>query len=308
MRRAHLAALLTVAIAATGLQAPAHAADTEATTSRKLRAQVDQYAAQCQLDAAFPLLARLNILAQNYRDNVGGSRNRAAMARDAQAQLEAAQASYAKARVDCAKKPQNDDTAGANNQAPAAQPQDGSAANQNSTTASPPNAGSPSGLGFAPAPSGPLSSGTPADTIATGEPRATSPASIAASKRFARMLGRWTSRKYGGVIETYLEADGTMTGVIVAANKPMQDHGYSAGMTILRGYRPKMSTNTWIMAATNGQTFSAKQPDRKSGEPYGDAVWNKGSVIYIAKAQPNYLALPASLENRLSNYDAWVRQ
>src|SRR5882672_6693508 len=104
MRRAHLTALLTATIAAIGLEAPLHAEDTEAYTSRKLRAQVEQYADQCQLDAAFPLLARLTTLAENYRANIGGSRTRAQMARDAQVQLVTAQNSYAKAREDCAKK------------------------------------------------------------------------------------------------------------------------------------------------------------------------------------------------------------
>lgn len=301
MRRARLIVLLTATIATIALEAPLHAEDTDAYTSRKLRAQVEQYAGQCQLDAAFPLLARLATLAENYRANIGGSRARATMAQDAQQQLVDAQNSYARAREDCAKK-QTDD-AGA--PAAAAQAQQDNTADQISaaTPAQPDSAGD---RVLTTAPSGPLSAGAAADASAT--PRETSPASIAASKRFARLLGRWTSRKHGGVIETYLEADGTMTGVIVAANKPMTEHGYTAGMTILRGYHPKMMTNTWIMAATNGQTFSAKQPDRTSGEPFGDAVWNKGSVIYIAKAQPNYLALPASLENRLSNYDAWVRQ
>lgn len=302
MRRAHLVQLLAVTLAATGLHAPAHAEDTEAYTSRKLHAQVEQYAARCQLDAAFPLLSRLTTLAENYRANIGGSRARAEMARDAQQQLVDAQNSYARAREACAKKQADD--AGA--PAATAQAQQDNTADQISapTSARPVDDGN---RVLTTAPSGPLSAG-PTAAEANETPHATSSASIAASKRFARLLGRWTSRKFGGVIETYLEADGTMTGVIVAANKPMQDHGYSVGMTILRGYRPKMMTNTWIMAATNGQTFSAKQPDRKSGEPYGDAVWSKGSVIYIAKAQPNYLALPASLENRLSNYDAWVRQ
>jgi hypothetical protein len=300
MRRARLSVLLTATIATVALEAPLHAADTEAYTSRKLRAQVEQYAGQCQLDAAFPLLARLATLADNYRANIGGSRARATMAQDAQQQLVDAQNSYARAREDCAKK-QTDDAAAP---AAAAQAQQDNTADQIST----PTPAQPDNVGdrvLTTAPSGSLS-GVAADASET--PRETSPASITASKRFARLLGRWTSRKFGGVIETYIEADGTMTGVIVAINKPMTDHGYTAGMTILRGYRPKMMTNTWIMAATNGQTFSAKQPDRKSGEPFGDAAWNKGGVIYIAKAQPNYLALPASLENRLSNYDAWVRQ
>ena len=130
MRRSHLAALLTATIAVTGLHAPAQAEDTEAQTSRKLRAQVEQYAGQCQLDAAFPLLARLSTLAQNYRDNVGGSRTRAAMARDAQVQLVTAQNSYARAREDCAKKQQNAEAADA--AAVASQPQDGGAADPNS--------------------------------------------------------------------------------------------------------------------------------------------------------------------------------
>lgn len=300
MRRAHFTALLSAAVATVGFAAPLHAEDSEAYTSRKLRAQVEQFAGRCDLDAAFPLLARLGTLAQNYRDNIGGSRARAAMAQDAQAQLVAAQNSFARAREDCAKKPPADAAADQGAAAPAGQAQDTRAADAAPTT---------------PSPDRPLSAGAPisgagASGASAGEARPTSPASIAASKRFARLLGRWTSRKHGGVIETYLEADGTMTGVIVATNKPMLDHGYTAGMTILRGYRPKMMTLTWIMAASDGQTFSAKQPDRKSGEPYGDAVWSRmgGSVIYIAKASPNQLSLPATLENRLSNYDAWVRQ
>jgi hypothetical protein len=313
MRRSQLTALLTAAVATVGFAAPLHAEETEAYTSRKLRAQVEQYAGQCQLDSAFPLLARLTTLAQNYRDNIGGSRARAAMAQDAQAQLVAAQNSYARAREDCAKKQQaaeaND--AGADQTAEA---QNGDADNSGTapTDLDSPTSGA-GGSGPVAGRYGPLSAGAPisgADAISAsaGEPRVTSAASIAASKRFARLLGRWTSRKHGGVIETYLEADGTMTGVIVAANKPMRDHGYDAGMTILRNYRPKMMTNTWIMAASNGQTFSAKQPDRKPGEIFGTAQWSKGgSVIFIAKANPNQLNLPASLENRLSNYDAWVR-
>jgi hypothetical protein len=293
MRRFSYVALTLASLAT----APLHAADTEAYTSRKLRAQAEQYAGACQLDAAFPLLARLATLAENYRANIGGSRARAEMARDAQSQLEQAQASYAKAREDCAKKPQGDNAndAGAGPAAPQQQQGDADAANAGPTT-------------YRPTTSGPLSAGAPSTAEAAGEPRATSPASIAASKRFAKLLGRWTSRKYGGVIETWLEADGTMSGVIVATNKVMLERGYSAGMTILRGYRPRMMTNTWLMAVMNGQTFSAKQPDRKPGEPFGDAVWSKGSVIYIAKDYPNRLGLPAGVEDRLSNYDAWVRQ
>ncbi|MBA3880118.1 MAG: hypothetical protein C0500_10435 [Sphingobium sp.] len=127
-------------------------------------------------------------------------------------------------------------------------------------------------------------------------------------RRWAPLLGRWTSRKYGGVIETVLGADGTISGTIVSGSKTMKDNGYSPGMQILRGWKPRAYTGNhpWLVVGLDGEVFSAKQIDRKTGEPFGTSTWMKGGVLQIARATPDRLGIPG-IESRISNYDAWVR-
>jgi hypothetical protein len=120
------------------------------------------------------------------------------------------------------------------------------------------------------------------------------------------LAGRWTSAG-GAAIETTLEADGTISARIVATNQRMLNNGYAAGMQILRGLVPKHGSLTWLVSADGGEYFVAKQPDRKPGEPYGDAAWVKGALVYIETKTPDVLALPATIENRLSNYEPFRR-
>lgn len=131
---------------------------------------------------------------------------------------------------------------------------------------------------------------------------------VAECRRWAPLLGRWTSRKFGGVIETVLGADGTIGGTIVSGSKTMKDNGYSPGMQILRGWRPRSYTGNhpWLIAGLDGETFSAKQIDRKTGEPFGTSAWVKGGVLQISRATPDRLGIPR-IESRISNYDGWVR-
>lgn len=121
------------------------------------------------------------------------------------------------------------------------------------------------------------------------------------------MTGRWISRIYGGAIHTSLGPDGKLTAKIVAMNPIMQRNGYSNGMEVLREWSPGNPDSIWLAKALNGEYFLAQQPDRKPGEQYGNAKWEKSGVIYIARKKPNELELPATLSNRLSNYDPWVK-
>jgi hypothetical protein len=298
MPRARLTALLVLTFAATGPAGPLQAQGTEAHTSRNLRAQADQLAAQCRIDEAFPLLARLTTLAENYRANVGDSRARAEMARDAQAQLAAAQTGYARAREDCARKQDVADAASQPAAALAIPQQEGGTIEQISwETASPSHDGFAGTSVPSPAASSGYTAGAPSGILAPAdEPRATSAASRAASKRFAKLLGRWSSPDYGGLIETYLEADGTLTGVILVVNKPMEEAGYHAGQTILRGWTPVLKTNhIWLMIGENGEAFDKGQ-------------WSNRGLIFISRDSPDLLHLPAGLEGGISHYGAWKRQ
>lgn len=123
---------------------------------------------------------------------------------------------------------------------------------------------------------------------------------------YAALLGRWTSSR-GGVIETYLESDGTLSGRIAAANPVMEANGYAPGMQVLRGWIPGPSSLTWLMAAREGEYFTAAQPDREPGEQYGTPAWIKSGVIFLELKDPNRLQIPATLENRLSRYEPWTR-
>jgi hypothetical protein len=76
---------------------------------------------------------------------------------------------------------------------------------------------------------------------------------------------------------------------------------------VLRGFTPRGADATWIASAHGGQFMVARQPDRKPGEPYGDVRWENSGVAYIARKKPNELELPATLSNRLSNYDPWIK-
>lgn len=124
-------------------------------------------------------------------------------------------------------------------------------------------------------------------------------------RKFQLLLGRWTSPEFGGVIETVLTPNGTITGTILADNKYMRDRGYRAGMQILRNWQPALSGGTWVVTARNGESFYAKQPDRKPGEIYGTPTWNMGGILVIMKADTNIMAFPN--DGRLSDHKPWVR-
>lgn len=120
------------------------------------------------------------------------------------------------------------------------------------------------------------------------------------------LLGRWSSRKHGGVIETTLTA-GKVEGRIVSTNAMMTNRGYTPGMLVLRGWTPGKASLTWTVAARDGEYFTAAQRDRKPGETFGDPRWSRAGIIFIETKAPDRLQIPAALEERLSNYDPWVR-
>lgn len=120
--------------------------------------------------------------------------------------------------------------------------------------------------------------------------------------RFRPLLGRFASRRYGAVIETVLTAQGTITGTIVSDSKRGRDNGYSAGMVVLRGWKPALSGGTWLVVARGGETFLSNVYNRKP-----DTVWSPGGVLYVAKAAPNILQFPSGLQLRLADVDEWVR-
>lgn len=122
-----------------------------------------------------------------------------------------------------------------------------------------------------------------------------------------QMAGRWISRIHGGAIETSIGADGMLSARIVALNPVMQRNGYASGMEIMRGWGPRGPDSIWSDSVRDGEYFIARQPDRKPNEQYGTATWEKGGVVYMAIKNPGVLELPATLANRLSNYDPWIR-
>lgn len=128
----------------------------------------------------------------------------------------------------------------------------------------------------------------------------------ASCSKWAAFLGRWTTQKYGGVFEVILGPDRKLHATVVGLNDIMRRNGFLVGMPIMRNYEPKVSSLTWLFAAERGDYFIPVQPGRKPGEPYGTPHWGS-SVIYITKAEPNRLAIPATLENRMSNYAPWTR-
>lgn len=128
----------------------------------------------------------------------------------------------------------------------------------------------------------------------------------AACRKWAAFLGRWTTQKHGGIFEVGLGPDKTLFATVVGLNEIMTRNGFVVGMPVLRNYEPQVSGGTWLFAARRGDYFIPVQPGRKPGEPFGTASW-ASSVIYITKAEPNRLAIPATLENRMSSYAPWVR-
>lgn len=119
-------------------------------------------------------------------------------------------------------------------------------------------------------------------------------------------IGRWASPD-GGAIALTLEADGTVTGRIASVSKRMKDHGYASGMVILRGWKPASTSLTWSALIRDGEFLLGGRSYCKPTEACGQAKWEKGGVIFIEVKDPTRLMLPASLENRLSNYQPFRR-
>jgi hypothetical protein len=124
-------------------------------------------------------------------------------------------------------------------------------------------------------------------------------------KRLQAILGRWTSRRFGGVIELILTPDGTLSGTIVAGNKPMGEYGYTAGMQIFRRYRCRTNNIAWPVLCEGGQALITAQPNNKYREPYSIQRWEKAGLIVLNKGDPERLGYP--LDARLANYDTLVR-
>jgi hypothetical protein len=127
---------------------------------------------------------------------------------------------------------------------------------------------------------------------------------IAECKRFRLILGRWSSPK-GGVIETVLTPDGTISATIISASKWMTDYGYRAGMQVFRNWKPRLGTANWVVFAQDGEAYYTEQPNNKYGEPYTTGRWRKGGVIAISGGSTNVIGIPNT--ERLSNYTNWTR-
>jgi hypothetical protein len=125
----------------------------------------------------------------------------------------------------------------------------------------------------------------------------------------ALLLGRWSAAREGGVIETTMAADGTLSGTVIATSERMRRNGFTEGMQILRGYRMANASNTWLAVGNGGQYFIPAEANSRPGQVYYDtAKWSTGgNVLYVATATPDVLSLPATIEGRLSDYKPWVR-
>jgi hypothetical protein len=124
-------------------------------------------------------------------------------------------------------------------------------------------------------------------------------------KRLQAILGRWTARKYGGVIELVLTPNGTISGWIVASNKPMSDYGYTAGTQIFRGYRCRFNNLAWPVLCEGGEALITSQPNNKYKEPFSVREWKKSGLVVLNKGDPAVLGHP--LDARLANYASWIR-
>jgi hypothetical protein len=110
---------------------------------------------------------------------------------------------------------------------------------------------------------------------------------------FRLLLGRWSGGPRGGAVELVLTPDGTISGTIVSDSKWMREYGYRAGMQILRGWQPRgYRSGSWLVAALNGESFSAAKPGCKPVEACGRARWAKGGVLSISKATPDLTYFP----------------
>jgi len=115
--------------------------------------------------------------------------------------------------------------------------------------------------------------------------------------------GRWNiaSGDMGGQIEFRVDADGTLSGYIVAANRRMTEEGYTEGMQIIRGYRPAGTDGvTWRYWAKDGQYFSAQKPGRKQDEIHGISAWKAGGVIFLPKNSDS-VSIDPRLAGRMDN-------
>ncbi|WP_284125397.1 hypothetical protein [Parerythrobacter aestuarii] len=121
------------------------------------------------------------------------------------------------------------------------------------------------------------------------------------------LLGRWTNREYGGVIEFRLDGK-TVAAFVVTPNKQMAEEGYTAGTPLISDLKfGGRNQGTWAWHAEGGAHYEAKKPDRKPDQVRGTARWSPGAIVYIEKVRPGVLYLPSALEGRISNFKQWVR-
>lgn len=121
------------------------------------------------------------------------------------------------------------------------------------------------------------------------------------------LLGRWTNREYGGVIEFRLEGK-TVSAYVVTPNKQMTEEGYTASMPLLGDLKfGGRNQGTWAWHAEGGKHYEAKKPGREPDQVRGTARWSPGAIVYIEKVRPGVLYLPSALEGRISNFKQWVR-
>ena len=128
------------------------------------------------------------------------------------------------------------------------------------------------------------------------------PEQAGADLQWGWIAGNWDIADIGGQIEYRVEADGTLSAYIAATNQRMIDHGYSAGMQIIRGYRMAGADGvTWRAWANGGEIFSAQYPRRGPGDVWGTAQWIDGGSIYLPK-DGSSVSFPPLLANRLANF------
>ncbi len=142
-------------------------------------------------------------------------------------------------------------------------------------------------------------------------PRATVAAPVTAAPApapagWGLLLGRWRNVQQGTEIELRLDADGTMSGIIVAAGPRAMAQGYAPGLVILRGFKLGAPFGSRRAIATGGSYFLPPMPGRRAHELYGTPSWDEG-VIYLLKGDPDQLELPTPMESRMNAYGGMRR-